>query len=124
MGNDVGQCPPFAVTGYVGDSCGTTENSVCSATCDSDNDFFTAGDGEELTMSFTCSCDRSSGSAVCDWQLTSSSPTDGGYCVECPELPELTWFDMNLYIQSVGKLLFFDDDNIKSSMEGFLGIGI
>jgi hypothetical protein len=92
--DDVGTCDPFAVQGYVGDSCDTAENSVCSASCDSDNDFFTAGDGEELTMSFTCTCDRGidDGGPVCDWQLTSSTPVDGGFCVECPELPELTWF--------------------------------
>ena len=87
-------CPPFNVEGYIQDgACDTIENSECSATCNTDDDFFSTGDGIELDMKFTCKCDRTQGTrAICEWSLTESNPVPDGECVFCPEVVDVTWF--------------------------------
>ena len=53
-------CDPFDLEGYLAlGTCNTVENSEpCSASCDTENEFFSTGDGLELTMEFICQCDR------------------------------------------------------------------
>ena len=96
--NILGNCDAFAAEGYVlldGSTCDTVENSICQADCDTAADFYSTGDGSELTFDFRCTCtgDRSSAdSLTCAYELIASAPTDGGSCVSCPSVNDVTWF--------------------------------
>ena len=52
-------CDPFDSEGYLAlGTCNTVENSEpCSVSSDTENEFFSTGNGLELTMDFTCQCD-------------------------------------------------------------------
>jgi hypothetical protein len=96
--NILGSCDAFAVEGYVlldGTTCDTEENSICQADCDTANDFYSTGDGSELTFDLRCTCtgDRSSAESLdCAYELIASAPVDGGSCVSCPIVNDVTWF--------------------------------
>jgi hypothetical protein len=86
----LGNCPNFAVEGYVTvGNCDTVENSFCAAKCDTGADFFATADGKDVNFEFKCACNGDD----CDYRLVGSAPVDGAQCVSCPAMTRVTWFN-------------------------------